>query len=72
MMTIAGFKCKAEDMGHYASVTEQENCKLKKLGFRKTNLTVVHRMPLKERIKIQNTATAKVQELEPDIGKKNE
>ena len=52
MMTIAGFKCKAKDMGHYASVTEQENCKLKKLGFRKTNLTVVHRMPLKERIKI--------------------
>lgn len=51
MTTTAGFKRKAEDMGHYASVTEQENCKLTKLGVRKTNLTVVHRMPLKERIK---------------------
>lgn len=50
MMTTADFKCKAEDLGHYASVTEQ-NWKLKKLRLRKTNLTVVHRMPLKERIK---------------------
>lgn len=51
MMTTADFKCKAEDLGHYASVTEQENWKLKKLGLRKTNPTVVHRMPLKERMK---------------------
>ena len=51
MMTTADFKCKAEDLGHYASVTEQENWKLKKLGLRKTNLTVAHRMLLKERIK---------------------
>lgn len=51
MMTTADFKCKAEDLGHFASVTEQGNWKLKKLGLRKTNLTVAHRMPLKERIK---------------------